>query len=131
MISPAMKEKQLAEPLDRVYVRALLRYTQMNHPTDDQIVLLHGCIARRLISAGLMRGSYKIGNVTGRSIRVKSDYFDSREAVTFNDDGFVGFAGWADENNVQPILWGVVDWVNEVTGYDGSDKTHEDFKEII
>ncbi len=47
-------------------------------------------------------------------INCKSFYFDDREAVTFNSDGFVGFAGWADDKNVQPILVGFSSWVDEM-----------------
>lgn len=118
--------KILSEPLDRNFVRALLDFTQMTNPTDDQIVLLHGCLARRLIAFEGISNTYRVAEIVGRSIRVKSHYFDSREGVTFSDD-FVGFAGWADETNIQPILWAMIDWVEEVTGYDGSDKFLTDF----
>lgn len=47
----------------------------------------------------------------GCAIYCKSFYFKDREAVTFNDNGFIGFAGWADEENVQPILSAFIDWV--------------------
>lgn len=47
-------------------------------------------------------------------VRCKADYFDDREAVTFNTDGFIGFAGWADNTNVQPILEGFKEWVREM-----------------
>lgn len=47
-------------------------------------------------------------------INCKSFYFDDREAVTFNSDEFVGFAGWADDRNVQPILSGFCSWVDEM-----------------
>lgn len=40
-------------------------------------------------------------------------YFESREAVTLNDNGFIGFAGWADDGNVAPILNGFKEWVSE------------------
>lgn len=117
------------EELDRNFVRKLLKFTQMDHPTEDQITLLHGCLARALIEFDGISGSYRVGDIVGRSIRVKSHYFDSREGVTFGSDGFVGFAGWADETNIQPILWGVVDWVKEVTGFDASEKFLTDFVE--
>lgn len=42
-------------------------------------------------------------------------YFDDREAVTFNPDGFVGFAGWAADDNVQPVLEGFADWIKDLT----------------
>lgn len=41
-------------------------------------------------------------------------YFTKREAVTFNSDGFIGFAGWADDQNVQPILAAFCGWVDEM-----------------
>lgn len=49
-------------------------------------------------------------------IKCKSLDFEDREAVSFNRDGFIGFAGWADETNVQPILEGFEDWVRELAG---------------
>lgn len=68
----------------------------------------------------LMNGSYRMRRTChltqkpgGRyaHVRCKSHYFDDREAVTFNPDGFIGFAGWADERNVQPILEAFTAWV--------------------
>lgn len=49
------------------------------------------------------------------SIRCKSRYFDDREAVTFNPDGFIGFAGWADDTNIKPILEAFNEWVQDMT----------------
>ena len=50
------------------------------------------------------------------SMRCQAHYFDDREAVTFNRDGFVGFAGWADDGNVQPVLRGFMDWIASEQG---------------
>lgn len=47
-------------------------------------------------------------------LRCRADYFDNREAISFNTDGFIGFAGWADDTNVQPILDGFKAWVAEI-----------------
>lgn len=44
-------------------------------------------------------------------ITCRSFYFSCREAVTFNHDGFVGFGGWADDVNIQPILSGFIKWL--------------------
>lgn len=41
-------------------------------------------------------------------------YFINREAISFNSDGFIGFAGWADNTNVQPFLRAFNNWVNEL-----------------
>lgn len=48
------------------------------------------------------------------AIRCRSFYFDDREAISFNDDGFIGFGGWADSKNIKPILDGFVDWVGKI-----------------
>lgn len=48
------------------------------------------------------------------ALTCKSSYFESREAVTFNPEGFVGFAGWADDTNVAPILAGFNEWRADV-----------------
>lgn len=34
-----------------------------------------------------------------------------REAISFNPDGFIGFCGWADTQNSQPILTGFKKWL--------------------
>ena len=43
-------------------------------------------------------------------LRVKGDYFDDREAITFNEDGWIGFAGWADMENIRPFIMAFVEW---------------------
>lgn len=53
-----------------------------------------------------------IGDATFAAITCSSFYFTDREAVTFNRDGFIGFAGWADDTNVQPILEAFCSWVD-------------------
>lgn len=45
-------------------------------------------------------------------IKCRSFYFNDREAVSFNPDGFIGFAGWADSTNIRPILDGFEQWVD-------------------
>ncbi len=48
------------------------------------------------------------------NIRCRSHYFDNREAVSFNPDGFIGFAGWADDTHIRPILDGFVSWIGKL-----------------
>lgn len=43
-------------------------------------------------------------------IRVKGTYFDDREAVTFNEDGWIGLCGWADMKNLTPFAMGFIEW---------------------
>jgi hypothetical protein len=42
-------------------------------------------------------------------------HFNDREAISFNRDGFIGFAGWADSKNVQPFLSAFCKWCDEVS----------------
>lgn len=39
-----------------------------------------------------------------------SHYFEERECISFNRDGFIGFAGWADQGNTNPILRAFLEW---------------------
>ena len=41
-------------------------------------------------------------------------YFDCRECITFNCDGFIGFCGDADQNNTKPITETFIDWCNKL-----------------
>lgn len=45
---------------------------------------------------------------------VNSHYFERRECISFNPDGFIGFAGWADQGNTNPILRAFVEWCDLV-----------------
>lgn len=46
-------------------------------------------------------------------LRVDGRYWQGREAISFNGDGFIGIAGWADDNNVQPFLRAFMRWLKE------------------
>lgn len=41
---------------------------------------------------------------------LNSHYFIQREAISFNQEGFIGFAGWADQGNVNPLLRAFLKW---------------------
>ena len=43
-------------------------------------------------------------------LEVKGTYFADREAITFNEDGFIGFCGWADGCNSKAIIDGFINW---------------------
>lgn len=103
-------------------VRELLAYCQCDAPTDDQLVLLHGHIARQLINYEGMRDTLRVGKIKkkARTITCNAYYFKDRQGVTF-EDGFVGIAGWADNTNVQPFLRALVDWAKEVSGFDNEE----------
>lgn len=56
------------------------------------------------------------GGIESAFLRVTGFYFSGREAISFNADGFIGFAGWADDTNVQPFLRGFMRWLKEWMG---------------
>ena len=41
---------------------------------------------------------------------MNSHYFTRRECVSFNENGFIGFAGWADTQNLNPIKRAFLRW---------------------
>jgi hypothetical protein len=40
-------------------------------------------------------------------------HFTERECISFNQDGFIGFSGWADDKNARPFIDAFVRWVND------------------
>ena len=52
------------------------------------------------------------GSITECYIYMNSHYFTRRECISFNRDGFIGFAGWADQGNTNPILRAFLEWCN-------------------
>lgn len=46
-----------------------------------------------------------------RELFVGAHYFDEREAVSFERNGFIGIAGWADSKNERPFLAAFGAWV--------------------
>lgn len=84
---------------------------------------LRNLINDRMKESSLIQGTFRcrqraVVKETKRGryaeLRCKAYYFDDREAVTFNTDGFIGFAGWADDENIVPIVEGFKAWVKEI-----------------
>lgn len=90
--------------------------------TKDSLEKLRSRIDAELRASGLIK-NYRAAKTaklwvsagdTVADIRCHAHYFKDRQAVTFERDGFVGFAGWADDTNVQPILAAFTAWVDEI-----------------
>jgi hypothetical protein len=47
-------------------------------------------------------------------LQCRAFYFPDREAVAFYKNGFIGFAGWASDDNAKVITDAFVAWVNEM-----------------
>ena len=91
--------------------------------TKTSLAQLRKMIDAAMRDSGCFKGTYRAGRaatLNGRwgpaDIRCQAHYFTDRQAVTFEKGGFVGFAGWADDTNVQPILLAFCAWVDEMIG---------------
>lgn len=69
------------------------------------------------MSTSTMRMSKKVitkcrsnGSIISAFLFINSHYFMQREAISFNQDGFIGFAGWADSGNTQPFIDAFIEW---------------------
>lgn len=50
------------------------------------------------------------GAIVSCFLYVNSHYFERRECISFNKGGWIGFAGWADQGNTNPILRAFIEW---------------------
>lgn len=50
------------------------------------------------------------GSITECYLFVNSHYFTRRECISFNKDGFIGFAGRADDGNTNPLRRAFMRW---------------------
>lgn len=54
------------------------------------------------------------GTIIKCFLYINSHYFTQREAISFNQDGFIGFAGWADQGNTNPLLRAFLRWCDDL-----------------
>jgi hypothetical protein len=52
---------------------------------------------------------------------INSDYFTRRECISFNREGFIGFAGWSSDRNIKPILKAFIEWCDYLAGQKEND----------
>lgn len=84
--------------------------------TVEQKKSLHKEISKCMKSSDVLDGTMRINKMRkGGHMTCASFYFANREVVTFNRDGFIGIAGWADDTNVRPILDGIENWLSYTT----------------
>lgn len=76
---------------------------------------ISGRIRRTLRMRRLLNLHRRDGKIVQAHLRCMSFYFKDREAVTFAPDGNIGFAGWAEDETVQPILTGFIRWVRAIS----------------
>lgn len=54
------------------------------------------------------------GSIKSAFIRCDAHYFTGREAISFNEDGFIGFAGWVDISNTKPFTTVFIKWAEDL-----------------
>ena len=54
------------------------------------------------------------GSISSCYLYLNSHYFKRREAISFNKDGFIGFAGWADDGNLNPLKRAFLAWCDQL-----------------
>lgn len=54
------------------------------------------------------------GKITECYLFMNSHYYTQRECISFNKGGFIGFAGWADDGNTNPIRRAFWEWCDHL-----------------
>jgi hypothetical protein len=101
-------------PIDRDEARAIIEKIGVTteNVTQDQIKLLMGFLKSSFKSSPNYKGTMRLKERKPvKFLNMKTCSWDKRECISFNTDGFIGFAGWADNNNIKPILKAVGEWV--------------------
>ena len=82
--------------------------------TRDQIMILRKILRLKLKESGIYEGSAKLKKIDRnfKYMTIETASWDKREAISFNRDGFIGVAGWADNKNVQPMLLAISEWID-------------------
>lgn len=90
--------------------------------TDAALERLRLLIDAEMQSGEYLRGTFRAKRKArrlkcGSVLRCEAWYFRGRQArqcVTFEPGGFIGFAGWSDDTNIQPIIRAFMAWVDEM-----------------
>lgn len=82
--------------------------------TESELYLLWLNISTAMDLSDCYKETMKMNNPPSKYMTCRTDQWNEREAISFNRDGFIGFAGWADSNNVKPFLEGVENWLSEL-----------------
>ena len=91
--------------------------------TPQSMERLRALLDAEMRSGEYLRGTFRASQKPKRlrcgsyDIRCSAWYFTGRQArqcVTFEPSGFIGFAGWSDDTNLQPIVRAFMAWCDEL-----------------
>lgn len=88
--------------------------------TDIQLKKLRAILTNRLIRSNIYQGEIKLSRARKNLnfIRVDTYQWNGRDAISFNDDGFIGIASWASDINVKPFISALIEWSQWMVGYE-------------
>lgn len=105
--------------MNRDQVRAKIKSVGIRYDTvtDKELKRLRRLISKHIRQSGIYHGTARLANTKNnlKFIEIKTEQWKRREAVSFNSDGFIGIAGWADDTNVKPILNALIEWASTYT----------------
>ena len=98
---------------DDVRKEAQLANVTCENVTDELLKKLRRTISKHLKKSGIYNGTAQLVRAKKdlKYIAIKTNQWDYREAVSFNRDGFIGIAGWADNENVKPLISAMKEWI--------------------
>lgn len=65
------------------------------------------------------------GTLNSAFLFMNGPYFKMRECISFNEDGFIGFCGWADDYNAEPVACAFEEWVDMIRELDEREAVSE------
>lgn len=80
--------------------------------TRGELKRLRRIISKHLRRSGIYNGTARIARAHKdlKYIQMNTCQWKGREAVSFNRDGFIGIAGWADSKNSKPLQDALMEW---------------------
>jgi hypothetical protein len=91
--------------------------------TPERLERLRTLLDAEMQGGEYLRGTFRANHKPKRlrcgsyAIRCTAWYFkghQARQCITFEPSGFIGFAGWSDDTNIQPIIRAFMAWVDEI-----------------
>lgn len=95
------------------------------HITFARVKKLHAILDECLKESGIFDKSLKChkdidfkfteeGGMAHAAIKCSANYFTGRQAIEFEENGFIGFAGWSGDHAVKPMLEAFIQWCDLV-----------------
>lgn len=102
-------------------IRADIDKLQQLVSDEIQKAVKDGTVLKSMVMHPKVRTRFYNKKLQHAYMYVDSHYFTKRECISFNRNGFIGFAGWADSCNIRPILKGFNKWCKYLEENKGED----------